>query len=351
MNGVIRYGEHFKKVVAIIESARERAYRKVNEELILIYIDIGEYISVHSENAEYGDAFVQKLADFFAANYPDLKGFNRRSLYRMKQFYELYKGNAKVSSLLTQLSWTNHLKIMSACKTMEERVFYMNMSVKEKYSSRELERQIDSGYYERFMLSQKPLSPAIEASRRATGNVFLDHYVLEFLDVPDSVSERDVRKSITGNLKDFILEIGKDFTFIGEEHRVQVGKHDYYVDLLFYHRGLSCLAAFELKIGEFKPEYVGKMNLYLEALDREMRKENENPSVGVILCASKDDEVVEFALSRSLSPTMVSEYNLKLIDRKLLQKKLKEYIELAETISDDEYVDTDVFLIGQEKRG
>jgi len=232
---------------------------------------------------------------------------------------------------------------------MDERVFYMNMCVKEKYSARELERQIDSGYYERFMLSQKPLSPAIEESRRATGNVFLDHYVLEFLDVPDSVSERDVRKSITGNLKDFILEIGKDFTFIGEEHRVQVGKHDYYVDLLFYHRGLSCLAAFELKIGEFKPEYVGKMNLYLEALDREMRKENENPSVGVILCASKDDEVVEFALSRSLSPTMVSEYNLKLIDRKLLQKKLKEYIELAETISDDEYVDTDVLLIGQEK--
>ena len=294
---------------------------------------------------------MQKLADFFAANYPDLKGFNRRGLYRMKQFYELYKGNPKVSTLLTQLSWSNHLKIMSACKTMDERVFYMNMCVKEKYSARELERQIDSGYYERFMLSQKPLSPAIEESRRATGNVFLDHYVLEFLDVPDSVSERDVRKSITGNLKDFILEIGKDFTFIGEEHRVQVGKHDYYVDLLFYHRGLSCLAAFELKIGEFKPEYVGKMNLYLEALDREMRKENENPSVGVILCASKDDEVVEFALSRSLSPTMVSEYNLKLIDRKLLQKKLKEYIELAETISDDEYVDTDVFLIGQEKRG
>ena len=349
MNDVMHYGEHFEKIVDIIESARKRAYRKVNEELILMYRDIGEYISVHSENAEYGDAFVQRLADFFAANYPDLKGFNRRSLYRMKQFYELYKGNAKVSSLLTQLSWTNHLKIMSACKTMDERMFYMNMSVKEKYSSRELERQIDSGYYERFMLSQKPLSPAIEESRRATGNVFLDHYVLEFLDVPDSVSERDVRKSITGNLKDFILEIGKDFTFIGEEHRVQVGKHDYYVDLLFYHRGLSCLAAFELKIGEFKPEYVGKMNLYLEALDREMRKENENPSVGVILCASKDDEVVEFALSRSLSPTMVSEYNLKLIDRKLLQKKLKEYIELAETISDDEYVDTDVLLIGQEK--
>lgn len=326
--------EQFKKVVNIIESAKERAYQKVNEELILMYKDIGEYISQQSKKAEYGDAFVEKLADFFAENYPDLKGFNRRGLYRMKQFYELYKGNQKVSTLLTQLSWSNHLKIMSACKSMEERIFYMNMCIKEKYSARELARQIDSGYYERYMLSQKPLTPAIEESKKATGNIFLDNYVLDFLSLPDEVSERDLQKSIIKNLKDFILEIGKDFTFIGEEYRVQVGNHDYYIDLLFYHRGLSCLVAFELKIGGFKPEYVGKMNLYLEALDREIKKDSENPSVGVILCASKDDEVVEFALSRSLSPTMVSEYNLKLIDKKLLQRKLKEYIELAGTASD-----------------
>lgn len=335
MKDIVSRGEQFKKIIDIIESAKERAYRKVNEELILMYRDIGEYISRESKNAEYGDAFVERLADFFSENYPDLKGFNRRGLYRMKQFYEIYKDEEKVSPLVTQLSWTNHLKIMSACKTMEERIFYMNMCVKERLSKRELERQIDSGYFERYMLSQKTLTPAIEESKRATGNVFLDNYVLDFLDVPETVSECDLQKSIIRNLKDFILEIGKDFTFIGEEYRVQVGKHDYYIDLLFYHRGLSCLVAFELKIGEFKPEYVGKMNLYLEALDREVKKEYENPSVGVILCASKDDEVVEFALSRSLSPTMVSEYNLKLIDKSLLQRKLKEYIELAETDSDE----------------
>ncbi len=335
MDNMTLYNEQFEKIVSIINNAKERAYRKVNEELILMYRDIGEYISKESENAEYGDAFVQHLADFFEENYPDLKGFNRRGLYRMKQFYELYKNEEKVSTLLTQLSWSNHLKIMSACKTMEERIFYMNMCVKERYSARELARQIDSGYFERYMLSQKPITPAIAESKKATGNIFLDNYVLDFLDVPEVVSEYDLQKSIIKNLKAFILEIGKDFTFIGEEYRVQVGKHDYYIDLLFYHRGLSCLVAFELKIGEFKAEYVGKINLYLEALDREVKKENENPSVGVVLCASKDDEVVEFALSRSLSPTMVSEYNLKLIDKKLLQKKLKEYIELAETSTDN----------------
>ena len=336
MGELTSYNEQFEKIVNIIESAKERAYRKVNEELILMYRDVGEYISKQSEKTEYGDAFVQKLADFFAENYPDLKGFNRRGLYRMKQFYELYKDNEKVSTLLTQLSWSNHLKIMSACKSMEERIFYMNMCIKEKYSARELARQIDSGYYERYMLSQKPLTPAIDESKQATGNIFLDNYVLDFLNLPAEVSEHDLQKSIIQNLKDFILEIGRDFTFIGEEYRVQVGNHDYYIDLLFYHRGLSCLVAFELKIGEFKPEYVGKINLYLEALDREVKKENENPSVGVILCASKDDEVVEFALSRSLSPTMVSEYNLKLIDKKLLQRKLKEYIELVGNVSDEE---------------
>ena len=171
--------------------------------------------------------------------------------------------------------------------------------------------------------------PALAEAKRATGNIFLDTYTLDFLDVPEAVSEKDLQKSIVKNLKSFILEIGKDFTFVGEEYRLQVGNHDYFVDLLFYHRELSCLVAFELKIGEFKPEYVGKINLYLEALDREVKKPNENPSVGVILCAKKDDEVVEFALSRSLSPTMVSEYELKLINKKILQEKLKEYIDLA----------------------
>ena len=293
------YNEQFQKVVNIIESAKERAYRKVNEELITMYRDIGEYISKQSKNSSYGDAFVQKLADFFSENYPELKGFNRRGLYRMKQFYELYQGEEKVSPLVTQLSWSNHLKIMSACKTMDERIFYMNMCIKERLSKRELERQIDSGYYERYMLSQNPQSLALETAKKATGNIFLDNYVLDFLDVPDPMSEHDLQKSIIRNLKDFILEIGKDFTFVGEEYRVQVGNHDFFIDLLFYHRGLSCLVAFELKIGEFKPEYVGQINLYLEALDREIKKENENPSVGIILCASKDDEVVEFALSRS----------------------------------------------------
>ena len=325
------FDSSFYDMVKIIEQSREKALRKVNEELIMMYWQLGEYLSKNSHNASYGDSYIDSAAAFFAERYPQLKGFNRRGLYRMKQFYETYAGNEKVTTLLTQLSWSNHLKIMSACKSDEERLFYMHLCIKEKYSARELARQIDSGFFERYMISRSAISPIISQAHNETGNIFLDNYVLDFLDLPEKVSEHDVQKSIIRNLKDFILEIGKDFTFIGEEYKVQVGNHDYYIDLLFYHRGLSCLAAFELKIGEFKPEYIGKMNFYLEVLDREVKKENENPSVGIILCASKDDEVVEYALSRSLSPTMVSEYTLKLIDKKLLQNKLKEYLSIADS--------------------
>lgn len=319
----------FHDILSIVKKAKERTYQKVNEELILMYQEVGRVLSEKSKEAGYGSNFIEKVADFFSENYPELKGFNRRGLYRMKQFYELYQDDEKVSTLLTQLSWSNHLKIMSGTKSKEEREFYIHLAIKEKLSHRELVRQMDSAYFERFMLSKEENLPAIKKAKEETHHLFLDNYVLEFLDVPRISNERDLQKSILDNLKQFILEIGKDFTFVGNEYRVQVGKHDYYLDLLFYHRGLSCLVAFELKIGEFKPEYIGKMNLYLEALDREVKKENENPSVGVILCASKDDEVVEFALSRSLSPMMISDYTLKLIDKKLLQKKLKEYTELA----------------------
>lgn len=314
----------------IVENAKERAYRKVNEELILMYQEVGKYISQKTKEASYGSGFVDNVAEFFSTNYPELRGFNRRGLYRMKQFYELYSDDEKVSTLLTQLSWSNHLTIMSGSKSKEEREFYITLAIKENLTHRELVRQMASGYFERYILSIENNLPAIQKVKQETHHLFMDSYVLEFLDAPKIGNERDFQKSILENLKNFILEIGKDFSFISNEYKVQVGNHDYYIDLLFYHRGLSCLVAFELKIGEFKPEYVGKMNLYLEALDREVKKQTENPSVGVILCASKDDEVVEFALSRTLSPTMVSEYRLKLIDKNLLQRKLKEYIDIVE---------------------
>lgn len=215
---------------------------------------------------------------------------------------------------------------MSKAKTAEERHFYITLCIKELYSARELDGQINSGYYERYILSKEKLLP--EPIKGLKENPFLDSYVIEFLDLPKNFKEFYLRKGLIQNMKDFILEVGKDFTFIDEEYRVQVGGEDFRIDLLFFHRGLQCLVAFELKIGKFKPEYISKMDFYLEALDRQKKKENENPSVGMILCASKDDEVVEYAMSRTLSPMMVAEYKLQLPDKAVLQKKLQELINM-----------------------
>src|SRR3989338_3338655 len=184
------------------------------------------------------------------------------------------------------------------------------------------------------MLSKKKVPPLVTKKYPQAVDVFKDSYVLDFLSLPKTYTEKDLQQSIVANLKDFILEFGKDFAFVGQEYRIQVGNHDYFIDLLFFHRGLHCLVMLELKIDEFKPEYLGKLNFYLETLDRDARKPDENPSVGIILCKSKDDEVVEYALSRNLSPALVAEYKTKLIPKKILQKKLHEYFLLGQKDED-----------------
>lgn len=269
------------------------------------------------------------------SNYPQLRGFTKRNLERMIQFYSTYKEDEIATPLVTQLSWTNNLLILSGAKTKEERYFYLKLAIKNNYSKRELDRQITSSYYERFILSEGKQLPTIKKTVDEDdypNTRLLDTYSLEFLDLPNEYNEMDLKKSIIRNLKDFILEIGNDFTYIGDEYKVQIGNHDFFIDLLFYNRELSCLVAFELKLGEFKAEYLGKMNSYLEALDRNVKKDYENPSVGIILCSSKDKEVVEYSLSKNMSQTMISEYRLKLIDKKILEMKLKEMKSLLEEV-------------------
>ena len=279
------------------------------------------------QESNYGDKITLKAADFMKNNYPNIKGFTKRNIERMIQFYKIYKDDEIATPLVTQISWTNNLLIISGSKSKEERHFYLKLSIKNNYSKRELDRQISSSYYERYLLSngnQLPTCKKTIDEDDYPNTRILDIYCLEFLDLPNDFSENDLKKSIINNLKNFILEVGKDFTFIGDEYRIQVGKHDFYIDLLFYNRELSCLVAFELKLGEFKAEYLGKMNLYLKALDRDVRKENENPSVGVILCSSKDKDIVEYSLDNNMTQTMIAEYKLKLIDKKLLENKLRE---------------------------
>lgn len=324
------YGE----MISIIERAQENAFRAVNRELILMYWDIGTYVSNKVRNDGWGKSVVTDFAKFIQAERPDIKGFSASNIWRMRQFYETYRENEKLAPLVREVSWTQNLLIMSRAKTEEAREFYLLLCRRNNYTKRELERQINSMLFERMMISDEKNKAVF--TKNAGLTALRDSYILEFLDIPEYHKENELRKSIVANIRDFILEFGKDFTFVGEEYRVQVGNKDFHIDLLFYNRELSCLVAIELKVTDFKPEHLGQLEFYLEALDRDVRKPNENPSVGLILCAGKDDMVVEYALSRSLSPALVADYQLHLPNKTLLTEKLRELKELADIENDED---------------
>ena len=194
-----------------------------------------------------------------------------------------------------------------------------------------MERQIGGALFERVVLSPPKLSPVMTELHPDAATIFKDSYLIEFLQLSDGHSEADLQRGLVEKLKQFLIELGRDFCFVGSQYPIQVGGRDFALDLLFFNRALNCLVAFELKIDEFQPEHLGKLEFYLESLDRDIKKPHEGPSIGVLLCATKDHEVVEYALSRAMSPALVAEYQTRLPDKKLLQAKLHEFYELAES--------------------
>jgi predicted nuclease of restriction endonuclease-like (RecB) superfamily len=319
--------QDFVDVLRHIQHSRQKVFAQINTALIDLYWQIGQIISHKVSTEAWGKGVVTELAAFIPQQDPELKGFSDKNLWRMKQFFETYQANEKLSPLVRELPWTHNTIIFSRCKSAEEREYYLNLCIKERYSSRDLERQINAAHFERTMLSNQKLSAVLRELHPNINNTLKDNYVLEFLGLPMQHDERHLQKALIQNMKSFILELGRDFIFVGEEYRLQVGTQDFYIDLLFFHRGLAALVAFELKIGKFSPEHLGQLNFYLEALDRDVKKPHENPSIGVLLCRDKDEEVVEYALSRNLSPTMVAQYELQLPDKKLIQAKLHELSE------------------------
>ncbi len=319
----------FSEIITLIQKARYNAYNAVNTELINLYWEIGEYITQRTNSEGWGKSTVVQLAAFIQTQQPESRGFSDKNLWRMKQFYETYVDFPKLATLWRVLSWS-HNRLIFPLKTTEEREFYLRLTTKEKYTVRELERQISTSYFERTMLSNVKLSPMPSVLPQEITNIFKETYVLEFLNLPPFHTEADLQKGLVAQMKHFLVELGKDFLFMGQEYRLQVGNKDFFIDLLFYHRGLQCLVAFELKTTDFMPEHLGQLNFYLEALDRDVKNPNENPSIGILLCKNKDYEVVEYAISRNLSPTLISRYESLLPNKKLLQNKLHELFELWE---------------------
>lgn len=324
----LKHNGMFDDILSMIYSAKQKAEYQVNTTIIELYWQIGSYVSERIVKDGWGKSTVKELSAYILSKEPGIRGYSAQNIWRMKQFFETYKDKPELSTLLRENSWSNNMHIVSKTKSYEEKEFYLKLAAKEKYKARELERQIDSGYYERLLLSNGK-APSALAERDMSG-VLRDMYMLEFLNLPEPYKEYDLQKAILKNMKKFLLEFGRDFLLVDEEYHIQVGNNDYYVDLLFYHRELQCLVAIDLKIDDFKPEYLGKMDFYLEALDRDVKKPHENPSVGMILCKNADTDVVEYSLSRSLSQAMIAEYKTKLIDKKILQKKLDELYDIEE---------------------
>jgi len=331
------YEKSLSSIIERVEESKHKAITTVNKLLVELYWFIGETIENLQEKSRWGDGVVKKLSQDLIMKYPEQKGFSARNLWDCKRFYLTYRDFSKVRTLSAEISWSHNLLLLNKTKTIEEKEFYLKMSIKERWSFRELQRQIDSAYFERFVLSQKPDKlMKIEQDKLAIPSDDIhrhlkDEYVLEFLDLSETFSEKELRKAILDNLRDFFLEFGKNLSFIGEEYPLVVDHEPFRIDLLFFHRELRCLVAIELKIGEFKPEYVGKMQFYLAALDEQIKLPHESPSVGLILCRSKKESIVRLTLSKLHKPIKISAYQTKLPDKKLIQQRL-ESIRLPERL-------------------
>lgn len=324
----------FAHIYHLITDETSKVWQQVNRVLINLYWSIGRSVSEKVENQDWGKSIVEELSKYITSQNPSIKGFSARNIWRMKQFYDVYKDYPKLSTLLTEIGWSNHLHILSKTKSISEKKFYLELAAKHHYYARDFARLIDSGTYERTFLANQKLSTALTEFPDCIKGIFKDSYIFEFLELSNEHKENDLRQALVVNLKKFLIELGPDFTLIGEEYPLQVGMKDFRIDLLMFHRELNCMVAIELKTTEFEPSHLGQLQFYLEALDQDVKKSHENPSIGILICKTKDDEVVKYALNRSLSPTMIAEYETKLINKTLLKKKLHE-ISLLITDEDD----------------
>ena len=373
-NIVISMEQQFGEVVDIILQHKSRASKVVNDELLLTAWHVGGYVSAKLKSEEWGSKVVSQLSEYIRSQHPDIKGYGRSSIYNMVMFYEEYSsetfaltverylnsefvqptiGQIERSSIVSSdeaniivqaasaqivqplagqmpkilelTTFTNHTEILCRCKSNEERLFYILYANKERLVKRELQRCISNQTYSTLLGSKNNMSKGLLETYPNAPVMFKDTLFVDFLNLPKKHSETKLKNSLVENMKQFILELGKDFISMDQEYRLQVGASTYKADLLFYHRGLQALVAVELKKTKFHPRDLGQLEFYLEALDRDVKRSNENPSIGIILCPEADRVVVEYAMSRSMSPTMIAEYKRILIPQERLQQQLDEF--------------------------
>ena len=369
--------QQFGEVVGIILQHKSRASKAVNNELLLTAWHVGGYVSAKLKNEEWGSKVVTQLSEYIRSQHPEIKGYSRRNIYNMVIFYDEYSSekfiltvekylntqfvqpasaqiedvrlfpqnedvvivqtpsaqivqmpSAQMPKILELTSLSNHIEILCRCKSYEERMFYILYANKEHLAYKELQRCISNQTYSTLLSSKDNMSKGMLEAYPNALVMFKDTLFVDFLDLPKKHSESKLKNSLIENMKQFILELGKDFIFMDQEYNLTVGASTYKADLLFFHRGLQALVAVELKKTKFHPRDLGQLEFYLEALDRDVKRSNENPSIGIILCPEADHVVVEYAMSRSMSPTMIAEYKRILIPQERMQQQLNEFCNL-----------------------
>lgn len=365
--------QELRDAYSIICRHQGNALVAVNVEHLMMCWELGGYLSISIKQGKWGDGIVQRLADYVHCQNPSLKGYSKRNLYNMVRFYETFssesflqesneyqldgfvqpvaaqiecgsangfvqptaarlEGVPKINPMpnfLTMTSYSNLMEILSYCRDAREQIFYMIYAHQHSLQKRELRKAIVSGTCANLLSDKKKMSEALQRQYPSASIMLKDRVYLDFLNLPQKHRETQLHKGLLAHMKDFILELGKeDFVFMGDEYPLMVGTATFHVDLLFYHRPLQCMVAMELKAGTFQPKDLGQLEFYMEALDRDVKRANENPTIGILLCQTAEQTVVEYALSRSMSPTMVAEYRNRMIPREVLQKTLNEYIEM-----------------------
>ena len=366
--------QQFGEIIDIILQHKSNASRAVNEELLLTAWHVGGYVSAKLKSEEWGSKVVSQLSEYIRSQYPDIKGYSKRSIYNMVMFYDEYSSETFIATIrkylntefvqmpsaqiaasnnisetsvilqpmvthtqstsgqmprileLTTLS--NHIEILCRCKSNEERIFYILYANKEHLSYKEMQRCISNQTYTALLGSKDNMSKGLLERYPNAPLMFKDTLFVDFLNLPKKHSETKLRNGLVEHMKQFILELGKDFIFMDQEYRLNIGASTFKADLLFFHRGLQALVAVELKKTKFHPRDLGQLEFYLEALDRDVKRSNENPSIGIILCPEADRVVVEYAMSRSMSPTMIAEYKRILIPQERMQQQLNEFCNL-----------------------
>lgn len=320
-----------------VRAAQYQALKAVNKELIGLYWDIGRLIAERQADAEHGAAIAERLAEDLRREFPGVSGYSRRNIFYMRELYQTYRDLPKVQPLVAQIGWTHNLVILQRCSDALEREFYIRMTRKFGWSKNVLIHQIENQSYEKTLLGQTNFDQALTPELRAQAKLAVkDEYTFDFLELGEEHSERELERALIGRIEEFLRAMGGLFAFVGSQFRLEVDDEEYFIDLLLYHRRLRCLIAIELKIGKFQPEHVGKMQFYLTALDRLVREEGENPSIGIILCKDKKRTTVEYALHDARKPIGVATYRTVKKLPKALEGQLPGPDEIARLLEDVE---------------